>query len=92
PVSGVDASDFVLITSGGLTGASLTDVSGSDNAYIVSVNTGSQDGVIGLNVKDDDSIVDAAGNSLGGAGLDNGSFTSDETYIVIKSIPINIAT
>jgi hypothetical protein len=91
-VSGVDASDFTLTTSENLTDASVTNVSGSDNVYTVSVNTGSQDGTISLNVKDDDSIVDAAGNSLGGAGLDNGSFASDETYIVIKSIPININT
>ena len=91
-VSGVDASDFTLTTSGSLSGASVTNVSGSDNVYIVSVNTGSQDGTISLNVKDDDSILDVAGNPLGGTGLDNGNFTSSEIYTVIKSTPINIST
>ncbi len=91
-VSGVDASDFTLTTSGSLSGASVTNVSGSDNVYIVSINTGSQDGTIGLNVKDDDTILDMAGNPLGGAGLGNGNFTSSEIYTVIKSIPINIST
>jgi hypothetical protein len=92
PVSGVDASDFTLVTSGSLSGTSVTNVSGSDNVYVVSVNTGSQDGTISLNVKDDDSIVDVAGNPLGGAGPDNGNFTSGEIYTVIKSTPINIST
>jgi hypothetical protein len=91
-VSGVDATDFTLTTSGSLSGASVTNVSGSDNVYIVSVKTGSQDGTISLNIKDDDSILDVAGNPLGGAGLDNGNFTSSEIYTVIKSIPINIGT
>jgi hypothetical protein len=89
-VSGVDAGDFTLSTSGNLTGASVTGVSESDNSYLVTVNTGDQDGAIGLNVKDDDSILDAAGNPLGGKGPDNGNFTTGETYIVIKSIPIQI--
>lgn len=91
-VSGVDASDFTLNTSGSLGGASVTNVSGSGNVYIVSVNTGSQDGTIGLNVKDDDSILDKAGNPLGGTGSDNGNFISSEIYTIIKSIPIDIST
>jgi hypothetical protein len=91
-VSGVDTSDFALVISGSLTDASVTSVSGSDNAYVVSVNTGNQDGAISLSVKDDDSIVDMAGNSLGGAGFDNGNFTSDGIYTVIKSTPITITT
>jgi len=91
-VSGVDASDFTLVTSGALTGASVTNLSGSDNVYTASVDTGSQDGTLGLNVKDNDSIIDSAGNSLGGTGPDNGNFTSGEKYTIIKSAPINIIT
>ena len=83
-VSGVDASDFSLFTSGALPGASVTNVSGADNIYNVSVNTGSEDGSLSLNLEDDDSILDAAGNSLGGAGPGNGSFTSGEQYTVIR--------
>jgi hypothetical protein len=81
-----------LTTSGGLAGASVTNVSGAGNIYIVSVNTGSQEGSIRLDVGDDDSIVDAAGNPLGGAGSNNGRFTSGEIYTIIKSNPIDIIT
>jgi len=91
-VSGVDASDFTLTTGGSLGGASVTNVSGSGNMYIVSVDTGSQDGTVSLNVKDDDSIVGAAGDPFGGTGPDNGNFTAGEIYTVIKSTPININT
>jgi hypothetical protein len=91
-VSGVDASDFALVTNGSLGGASVTNISGSGKVYIVSVNTGSEDGTVGLNVKDDDSIVDVSDSPLGGAGSDNGNFTSGEIYTVIKSAPIDIST
>ncbi|MDO9302048.1 MAG: hypothetical protein Q7T89_11720 [Anaerolineales bacterium] len=90
-VSGVDAGDFTLVAGGSISGASVTNVSGSGKVYIVSVNTGSQDGAINLNVKDDDSIVDVTGNPLGGIGLDNGNFTAGEIYNVIKSAVINIS-
>jgi hypothetical protein len=91
-VSGVDAGDFTLNTGGNLTGASVKSVDGSGNIYTVSVNTGDQDGILSLNVKDDDSIVDAAGNPLGGTGPGNGDFTTGEPYTVIKSRPLNIST
>ncbi len=91
-VSGVDAADFTLMTSGGLTGASITDISGADDVYNVTVNTGSQDGNIQLNLKDDDSIVDMAGNPLGGTGVGNGDFSTGEAYAVIKSTPINLVS
>ena len=85
-VTGVDASDFSLATSG-VTGASISGVTGSGSSYIVTVNTGSGDGSVGLNVVDDDSVVDAAGNPLGGSGAGNGNFTG-EVYTVQKSAPI----
>ncbi len=91
-VSGVDSGDFSLITSGSITDAFVTNVNGSGSVFIVSVNTGSQDGSIGLNVKDDDSIIDGAGRALGGAGAGNGNFTSGEVYSVIKTIPMNVVS
>src|SRR5439155_9227187 len=45
-VSGVDSGDFALASSG-VSGTSIT-VSGSGNSYLVTVNTGSGDGSIGL--------------------------------------------
>jgi hypothetical protein len=84
-VTSVDASDFVLTTSG-VTGASITNVSGSGTTYTVTVNTGSGDGKIRLDVLDDDSIKNAANNPLGGAGTGNGNFTSGDAYKVIRSV------
>jgi len=91
-VSGVDTGDFTLSTSGSLTGASVTEVSGAGAEYTVSVDTGSQDGGISLKVQDDDSIVDSAGNPLGGTGTGNGDFSAGEAYAVIKSAPIDLAS
>jgi hypothetical protein len=91
PVTGVDANDFVLASSG-LTGASITNVSGTGNAYTVTVNTGSTNGTLGLNLKDNDSIIDATGNPLGGLGLGNGSYTLGEIYTVVKTTTISTFT
>jgi CSLREA domain-containing protein len=80
-VTGVDISDFAL-TASGVTGASITGVSGSGATYTVTVGTGSGPGTIRLDVADDDSIVDSASNPLGGAGAGNGDFTSGESYMI----------
>ncbi len=84
-VSGVDSSDFALSASG-VSSASITNVSGSGNSYTVTVSTGSGDGTLGLNLVDDDSITDAAGNALGGAGTGNGNFTG-QIYTIDKTAP-----
>lgn len=91
-VSGVDAGDFALSTSGSLTGASVAEVGGAGAEYTVRVDTGSQDGGISLKVQDDDSIVDSAGTPLGGTGTGNGDFSVGEAYAVIKSAPINLVS
>jgi hypothetical protein len=80
-VTGVDPSDFSL-TVAGATGASITDVSGEASTYTVTVSTGTGNNTLRLDVVDNDSIVGLALNPLGGAGADNGSFTSGETYDV----------
>ncbi|MFL5896509.1 MAG: beta strand repeat-containing protein [Thermoleophilaceae bacterium] len=87
-VTGVGAGDFALATTG-VTGASITNVTGSLASYTVTVGTGSGDGTIGLNLVDDDSIADTAGNKLGGTGTTgagNGSFTG-QTYTIDKTAP-----
>jgi len=91
-VTGVNTPDFILTTAG-ITGASVTNVSGSGTTYTVTVHTGSGNGTIRLDVADDDSIKDASDNPLGGAGAGNGNFTSGETYTIQKTenvIPSNI--
>src|SRR5207249_3764635 len=85
-VSGVDATDFALASTGGISGASITGLTGSGSSYAVTVNPGSGDGSIGLNLVDDDSIADAAGSKLGGAGTGNGDFTG-QTYTIDKTRP-----
>lgn len=91
PVTGVDVTDFTLTTSG-ISGAAVTSVSGSGGSYTVTVNTGSGDGTIRLDVVDNDSIVDGAGNPLGGSGAGNGNYTGGETYIVDRTTPTPTAT
>jgi len=84
-VTGVDISDFEL-TKTGVSGESITGMSGLGATYTVSVSTGSGDGTIRLDVLDNDSILDAASNPL------NGGFTGGETYDVDKNdIPSSIS-
>ena len=73
-VSGVDAADFTLVTTG-VSGASVTGVAGSGASYTVTASSGSGDGTIALRVNDDDSVRDLAGNRLGGTGTGNGTVT-----------------
>ena len=84
-VTGADATDFSLATSG-VSGASITSVSGSGDARTVTVNTGSGDGTLRLDLVDDDTIQDGDGNPLGGTGAGNGNFTG-QTYTIDKTGP-----
>ncbi|HEX7897492.1 MAG TPA: Ig-like domain-containing protein [Planctomycetota bacterium] len=86
PVTGVNAADFALTTSG-VAGASVSNVSGGGSVYTVTVNTGAGDGTIRLDVADNDSIQDGAALPLGGAGAGNGNFTTGQSYTVDKTAP-----
>jgi uncharacterized delta-60 repeat protein len=83
-VTGVDAADFTLTTTG-VSGPTVSGVSGSGSVYTVTVNTGSGSGTIRLDVMDDDTILNGVGIPLGGAGTENGNFTNGETYTITKS-------
>jgi hypothetical protein len=85
-VNRVDASDFVLTTQGLSTAQilSITRVNGS--FYTVEVGTGTGNGTIGLNLTDNDSIINNLGVSLGGTGIANGNFIS-EVYTIDKTTP-----
>src|SRR6185503_16388827 len=80
-VSGVNVPDFTLTTTGGVSGASVSGVTGSGTTYTVTVDTGSGNGTIRLDVLDDNSIIDAVGSSL------NGGFTGGQVYTVEKVGP-----
>src|SRR5207249_1322917 len=84
-VAGVAAGDFVLATSG-VSGASISSVSGSGTTYTVTVNTGTGSGSIGLNLVDDDSIVNVNAIPLGGTGTGNANVTGP-VYTVDKLAP-----
>jgi photosystem II stability/assembly factor-like uncharacterized protein len=87
-VTGVGTSapynDFVLTTSG-VTGANIASVSGSGASYTVKVNTGTGNGTIRLDVKDDNSIVGASGLPLGGPSLGDGDFQAGEIYVIARN-------
>ena len=85
-VTGVDASDFALVTTGAVTGATITTVSGSGSQYTVTANTGTGNGTLGLNLVDNDTIVDTSANRLGGTGSGNGNFTG-QSYTIEKTQP-----
>jgi hypothetical protein len=82
-VKGVDVTDFKLSTVG-ITGATVSAISGSGATRTVRVSTGTGNGTLRLVVLDNDTILDMAGNKLGGAGLNNGKFTTGQTYTISK--------
>jgi hypothetical protein len=84
-VTGVDAGDFSLVKGGGLGGSpAITSVSGSGSVYTVTASTGSGAGTLELNLVDNRSIKDLAGNQLGPG--TNGSFTG-QVYSIDKIPP-----
>jgi len=84
-VTGVDATDFAVAQTGGVSGATITSVTGSGTIWTVVAATGGDNGngTLGLNLVDNDSIIDVASNPLGGSGSGNGNFTG-QVYTVNK--------
>lgn len=85
-VAGVGVSDFALVASG-VSGASITSVTGGPASYTVAASTGTGDGTLRLDLVDDDSIADAAGNPLGGPGAGSGSLAG-EAYTLDRTPPV----
>ena len=91
-VTGVDATDFVLTTTGTLSGYGISAVSPDSGATrTVTVSTGTGDGTIRLDVVDDDTIQDASFVPLGDAGAGNGDFATGESYEVDRTAPHAVA-
>lgn len=84
-VTGVDASDFALVTNSN--NAFITGINGTDANYTVTVSTGISDGTFQLKLNDDDTIVGGTLNPLGGTGIGNGDFQSNDIYSVDKTPP-----
>ncbi|UXI66549.1 beta strand repeat-containing protein [Tahibacter amnicola] len=83
-VTGVDVTDFVL-TNTGISGASVTGVTGSNATYTVTVNTGTGSGTLRLDLNDDNSIVSGSA-ALGGPSVDDGDFVG-QVYDIDKTGP-----
>jgi hypothetical protein len=85
-VTGVDASDFFLVEAGGASGATITTVNGSATTWTVSANTGTgTSGTLGLNLVDNDTIVNASLTPLGDVGTGNGDFNG-QIYTLLSSV------
>ena len=79
-VTGVDAGDFVLTTTGAVIGTSITNVSGSGTTWTVTVDSGTENGTLRLDLIDNDTIKNSQSSYLGGVGAGNGNFTSGQVY------------
>jgi hypothetical protein len=91
-VTGVDASDFTLQTTGA-PAATIKEVNGSGASYTIIVNTGTSEGLIRLYVLDDDTIMDGTTNPLGSIGLGNGNYNAGEAYTASHSLSrVSIST
>lgn len=78
-VTGVASGDFSL-TAPGLTGTSITNVSGSGSVYTVTASTGTGIGSLRLDIPNTATITDMTGNSLTGLPYING-----ETYSIFEN-------
>jgi hypothetical protein len=81
-VTGVGVADFALTLTGGISGASVTGVSGSGAVYTVTVSTGTGDGTLRLDIPTAATITDLAGNALSGL-----PYTGGQVYTVDKTAP-----
>lgn len=88
-VSGVDLADFYLDGTAS-TGATVSSVTGTGNVRTVTVATGPDNGILRLNVGDNDTILDSNFTPLGGVGAGNGNFTFGLAYVVAKNTSINV--
>jgi len=87
-VSGVDASDFTVTHSAGITDAHVASVEGTGAVYIVTVADIAGQGILRLDLADDDSITSASHAPLGGSGLGNGDFQTGEVYQIVSQLPL----
>src|SRR5205823_5883942 len=79
-VTGVDTTDFALTTTG-VTGASVSGVTGSGTTRTVTVNSGSGDGTIRLDVQNDGTIKSGTNVPL------SAPFTAGDVYTIDKTAP-----
>jgi hypothetical protein len=80
-VTAIDLMDFALTTTYKINGASITSIAGNNNTYIVTVNTGTGDGTIRLDLINNHTIKSTNNLPL------KASFTEGEIYKIDKTPP-----
>jgi hypothetical protein len=80
-VTAIDLMDFALTTTDKINGASIINISGKNDTYIVTVNTGTGDGTIRLNLINNFTIKSTNNLPL------KASFTDGEIYKIDKTPP-----
>jgi hypothetical protein len=79
-VTGVDEGDFILTTTGTISGETVINVEGSGDTYTVTVSRGTGGGTLRLDVPASAAITDQAGNSL------TTPYESGEAYTILFKI------
>ncbi|MBL9170966.1 MAG: choice-of-anchor M domain-containing protein [Verrucomicrobiales bacterium] len=86
PVDGFDTADLGIVASSAITGATVSEVSGSGAIYSVRVRTGSGSGTIGLTLLPEASLTDANGVALGSG------FEGGEVFTLLRGPARTITT
>ncbi|HCR71002.1 MAG TPA: hypothetical protein DIW23_06130 [Anaerolineae bacterium] len=81
-VNGVDINDFVVSNNG-----FVTNINDANPFYIVTVNTGTNEGILKLDLIDNDSITNSQNIPLGGEGIGNANFTNAESFTIDRTPP-----
>lgn len=79
-VTGLDIGDFSVTMGAGLSGATVTEVLGSDNNFQVSVNTGTGSGTLRLDFVPNGSVSGASGTAAV-------AFTEGDSYVIDRTSP-----
>ncbi len=82
PVNGVDASDFAVSNNG-----FVANINNANPFYVVTVNVGANEGLIKLDLIDNDSVANLQNIPLGGAGIGNANFTNGESFTIDRTPP-----
>ena len=90
PVTGVDASDFIVQTTGTITGAGITNITGSGSTYTVTVDTGTGTGTLNLVVPVTATITDLAGNPLAGLPYSSGDVYTIGTGAIFEAVTVGV--
>jgi hypothetical protein len=81
-VNGVDVNDFVVSNNG-----FVTNINNANPFYVVTVNTRTNEGLLKLDLIDNDSIINSENIPLGGEGIGNANFTNGESFTIDKTPP-----